>query len=162
LKALKPAGGRPGYGRGTGIPHPIDVHVGGRIRMRRLFLGMKQETLAKALGVSFQQVQKYEISANRVSASRLSAIADALRVPISFFFADLPTDGDQSSAMRERMYLPETIELVRLYFAIPDIELRRRFLEMVKAVAGATKSKTEALRLRQAGDRAGRGDGAGR
>jgi transcriptional regulator with XRE-family HTH domain len=143
-----PAGDRPRYGRGTGIPNPIDVHVGRRIRMRRLFLGMSQGTLAKALGVSFQQVQKYESGANRVSASRLSAMADALRVPISFFFADLPADGAQRSGkqreMRERMYLPETIELVRLYYAIPD-PVRRRFLEMVKAVAGATKSKRQAL-----------------
>jgi transcriptional regulator with XRE-family HTH domain len=109
--------------------------------MRRLFLGMSQGTLAKALGVSFQQVQKYESGANRVSASRLSAMADALRVPISFFFAD--ADGEKRSAKerekRERMNLSETIELVRLYYAIPHIEVRHRFLDMVKAVAGATK-----------------------
>jgi transcriptional regulator with XRE-family HTH domain len=101
---------------------------------------MQQETLAKALGVSFQQLQKYEMGANRVSASCLSAIADFLRVPISFFFADLPADGEKRSAKarerRERMYLPETIELVRLYYAIPHIEVRHRFLEMVKAAAG--------------------------
>ena len=79
------------YGRGTGIPHPIDVHVGKRIRMRRLFLGMNQKTY-KALGLTFQQVQKYECSASRVSASRLSAMADILGVPISFFFGDLQLD----------------------------------------------------------------------
>jgi transcriptional regulator with XRE-family HTH domain len=76
------------HGRGSGVPHPIDVLVGKRIRARRLFLGMSEEALANRLGVTFQQVQKYELSANRVSASRLSVIADALRVPISFFFAN--------------------------------------------------------------------------
>jgi ribosome-binding protein aMBF1 (putative translation factor) len=78
---LKPV---PKYGRGTGVPNPIDVHVGGRIRMRRLLLGMNQETLANALGLTFQQVQKYEGGANRVSASRLSAMAEILGVPISY------------------------------------------------------------------------------
>jgi transcriptional regulator with XRE-family HTH domain len=110
--------------------------------MRRRFLGMQQETLANALGLTYLQAQRYETGANRVTASRLSAIADTLRVPISFFFADLPT-GDQSSAeereTRERKHLPETIELVRLYFSIPDLEVRHRFLDLVKAVAGVTK-----------------------
>jgi transcriptional regulator with XRE-family HTH domain len=133
------------YGRGTGIPHPIDVHVGKRIRMRRLFLGMNQETLANALGVTFQQVQKYESGSNRVSASRLSAVADILRVPISFFFGDLQLgDTPQTPAAqesRERMERPETIELIRLYYQIPDPNVRHQFLEMVKAVAAATRSQ---------------------
>jgi transcriptional regulator with XRE-family HTH domain len=100
---------------------------------------MNQETLADALDLTFQQVQKYESAANRVSASRLSAIADTLGVPISFFFTDLPADGEQGSAEdnRERMRRPETIQLVRFYYAIPDLAVRQRFLEMVKAVAGA-------------------------
>src|SRR6202451_2299618 len=92
------ARGEAEYGRGTGIPNPIDVHVGKRIRMRRLFLGMNQETLANALGLTFQQVQKYEGGANRVSASRLSAMADILGVPISYFFGDLPTANAEVSA----------------------------------------------------------------
>src|SRR5712675_3034312 len=83
----------PKYGRGTGVPNPIDVHVGGRIRMRRLLLGMNQETLARALGLTFQQVQKYEGGANRVSASRLSQIAEVLGVTIAYFFTDLEADG---------------------------------------------------------------------
>ena len=78
-----------GYGRGTGVPDPVDIHVGGRIRTRRLLIGMNQETLARALGLTFQQVQKYEGGANRVSASRLSQIAETLGVPISHFFSDL-------------------------------------------------------------------------
>jgi transcriptional regulator with XRE-family HTH domain len=128
------------YGRGTGIPHPIDVHVGKRIRMRRLLLGMNQETLANALGLTFQQVQKYEGGANRVSASRLSAMSDILGVPISFFFGDLQlnTSGTpEERESRERIERPETIELIRLYYAIPDQRVRQQFLEMVKAVAAS-------------------------
>ena len=139
MKTLKKADEPPRYGRGTGIPNPIDVHVGKRIRMRRLFLGMNQEKLADALGLTFQQVQKYEGGANRVSASRLSAMADILGVPISFFFGDLQLDETGGTAeereTRERMERPETIELVRLYYAIPDARVRQQFLEMVKAVA---------------------------
>jgi transcriptional regulator with XRE-family HTH domain len=143
LKAQKAAGDAPRYGRGTGVPNPIDVHVGKRIRMRRLFLGMNQETLANALGLTFQQVQKYEGGANRVSASRLSAMADILGVPISFFFGDLhlgdspQTPEEQES--RQRMERPETIELVRLYYLIPDVEVREQFLKMVKVVAAAAR-----------------------
>ena len=129
------------YGRGTGIPNPIDVHVGKRMRMRRLFLGMNQETLADALGLTFQQVQKYEGGANRVSASRLSAMADILGVPISFFFGDLSLDGESETPeereSRERMERPETIELVRLYYAIADQRVRLQFLDLVKAVASS-------------------------
>jgi transcriptional regulator with XRE-family HTH domain len=138
------------YGRGTGIPNPIDVHVGKCIRMRRQLLGMNQETLANALGLTFQQVQKYENGANRVSASRLSAIADILDAPISFFFTGLRADGAGSPEEREardRMERPETIELIRNYYAIPDQRVRDQFRDLVKAVAavqvpvslGATK-----------------------
>jgi transcriptional regulator with XRE-family HTH domain len=133
------AGEPPRYGRGTGIPNPIDVHVGKRIRMRRLFLGMNQETLGRALGLTFQQIQKYENGGNRVSASRLSEVADFLGVPISFFFGDLHLDDESGTpeerALRQRLERPETIELIRLYYAIPDERVRRQFLEMVKAVA---------------------------
>ena len=110
--------------------------------MRRLFLGMNQETLANALGLTFQQVQKYEGGANRVSASRLSAMAEILGVPIPFFFGDLPVDDEKQTpaeqVSRERMERPETIELIRLYYAIPDENVRQQFLQMVKAVATAT------------------------
>lgn len=111
--------------------------------MRRLFLGMNQETLANALGLTFQQVQKYEGGANRVSASRLSAMAEILGVPIAFFYGDLPLDGASSTPeeqqARERMERPETIELVRLYYAIADSAVRQHFLDMVKAVAAAAR-----------------------
>ncbi len=127
------------YGRGTGIPHPVDVHVGKRIRVRRLLLGMNQDALAAALGPTFQQVQKYEHGANRVSASRLSAMGEILGVSISYFFGDMPAVDIEMSAeegrRRERMERPETIELIRFYYAIPDPTVRRRFLDMVKAIA---------------------------
>jgi transcriptional regulator with XRE-family HTH domain len=121
------------------VPHPVDVHVGKRIRMRRLLLGMNQGTLADALDLTFQQVQKYEHGTNRVSASRLSATADILGVPIAFFFEDLQIgDAPQSSKdrqQREHMEQSETIELIRLYYAIPDSKVRQQFLGMVKALA---------------------------
>ncbi|HTV46431.1 MAG TPA: helix-turn-helix transcriptional regulator [Stellaceae bacterium] len=138
----KPA---PKYGRGTGVPNPIDVHVGNRIRMRRLLLGMNQETLANALGLTFQQVQKYEGGANRVSASRLSAMAEILGVPISYFFGDLRADDAEISPedqrWREHLQRPETIEFIRLYYAIPDPKIRHNFLEMTKSLAESAEDK---------------------
>src|SRR5258707_5630775 len=108
-----------GYGRGTGVPDPVDIHVGARIRTRRLLIGMNQETLARALGLTFQQVQKYEGGANRVSASRLSQIAEILGVSISHFFSDLEPGGaaptQRELESRERLQRPETIELIRSY-----------------------------------------------
>ena len=91
-------GGSARYGRGTGVPDPVDVHVGARIRTRRLLLGMNQETLASALGLTFQQVQKYEGGANRVSASRLAEVAEVLGVPVAYFFNDLDLAGDIAHA----------------------------------------------------------------
>jgi transcriptional regulator with XRE-family HTH domain len=135
----------PEYGRGTGIPNPIDIHVGKRIRVRRLLLGMNQETLANALGLTFQQVQKYEHGANRVSASRLSATAEILGVPISDFFGDLPATrarvSAEEKARREQLEQPETIDLIRLYYAISDPTVRYRFLEMIKAIAESASKK---------------------
>jgi transcriptional regulator with XRE-family HTH domain len=132
-------GGNARYGRGTGIPDPVDVHVGVRIRMRRLLLGMNQETLASALGLTFQQVQKYEGGANRVSASRLAEMADVLGVSVSYFFNDLDLAGETATPdeqeIREIMQRPEAIELIRWYYAIADSGVREQFLEMVKTVA---------------------------
>ncbi len=133
------------YGRGTGVPDPVDIHVGARVRTRRLLIGMNQETLARALGLTFQQVQKYEGGANRVSASRLSQIAEILGVPIAYFFSDLEPDGSAPSAhdqeARQRLQRPETIELIRSYYAIADQQTRQQFLEMVKAVAQAQQPR---------------------
>jgi transcriptional regulator with XRE-family HTH domain len=144
-KELEEPKAPPKYGRGTGVPNPIDVHVGGRVRMRRLLLGMNQETLANALGLTFQQVQKYEGGANRVSASRLSAMAEILGVPISYFFGDLrPDDAEitpEDRQWREQLQRPETIEFIRLYYAIPDAKIRRQFLDMAKTVAESFEVK---------------------
>jgi transcriptional regulator with XRE-family HTH domain len=129
------------YGRGTGVPDPVDVQVGARIRTRRLLIGMNQEKLANALGLTFQQVQKYEAGANRVSASRLSQVSEILGVPISYFFSDLEPAGGSPGApeleARERLQRPETIELIRAYYAIGNPGVRQQFLDMVKAVAQA-------------------------
>jgi transcriptional regulator with XRE-family HTH domain len=133
----------PSFGRGTGVPDPVDVHVGSRVRTRRLLLGVNQERLARELGLTFQQVQKYESGANRVSASRLWEIAQILGVPISYFFSDVPSLQDEQATggedARERMRRPETLELIRLYYAIADQQLRQGFLDMVKAAAGAAQ-----------------------
>jgi len=106
---------------------------------------MNQETLANALGLTFQQVQKYEGGANRVSASRLAAVADILKVPISFFFGDLQSDDAKPSTAerewRENIERPETIELIRLYYAIPDPQVRQQFLDMVKSIAKVGEAK---------------------
>jgi len=124
------------YGRGSGVPHPIDVQVGKRIRARRRFCRMNQQTLALALGLTtFQQIQKYEQGTNRVSASKLSAIADTLGVPVSYFFIEGAPDRDA------RMEQSETIELIRCYYAFPSDRLRQQFLQMVKAVAGSSKRR---------------------
>jgi len=127
--------------RGTGVPHPVDLHVGARIRVRRLLLGMNQQTLAGHLGVTFQQVQKYEHGTNRISASRLSAVAEILDVPVSYFLADLQiNDGTLSieeKQSRERLQQPETIDLVRFYYAIADSAARQQFLDLVKAIAAS-------------------------
>jgi transcriptional regulator with XRE-family HTH domain len=94
---------------------------------------MNQQALATKLGLTFQQVQKYEHGANRVSASRLSVIADTLRVPVSFFFANSPIDHDA------RMEQPETIKLLRCYYSFANDRVRQRFLELVKAAAATGK-----------------------
>jgi transcriptional regulator with XRE-family HTH domain len=135
------------YGRGTGIPNPIDVHVGSRVRTRRLLLGMNQTKLGDALGLTFQQVQKYEIGANRISASRLAAVAEILGVPISYFFAELETPASRLTPaerrFRELQNQPETIELVRHFYAIADDNVRSLFLAMVKAIAASATSGRE-------------------
>ena len=137
---------RPGYRRSTGVANPIDVEVGGRIRTRRLLLGMNQQALADALDLTFQQVQKYEHGANRVSAPRLAAMATILAVPISYFFADLQSDGAELSVedktWRAQSQRPETIKLIRLFYAISNPEIRRQFLKMAKSMAaGGARSR---------------------
>ncbi len=136
-----------GYGRGTGKPHPVDVHVGARLRQHRTLLGMTQTDLGDALGMSFQQVQKYERGANRISASRLFDLARVLDVPIEYFFEDMPAEVGASSPAKESgrseepvSYEPnpmakrETLELVRAYYKIEDADVRKRLYELAKTL----------------------------
>jgi transcriptional regulator with XRE-family HTH domain len=132
-----------------GYPNPIDVHVGARIRLRRTLLGMSQGTLAEAIGLTFQQVQKYERGTNRVSSSRLVDMANALDVDVSYFFQEMPADVEkQTPAMlmsvkklpamdqeKDPMARRETLELVRAYYRIPDPAVRKRLAELTKTVA---------------------------
>ncbi|WP_294611123.1 helix-turn-helix domain-containing protein [Roseovarius sp.] len=114
------------------MPHPVDVHVGKRIRHRRWLVGMTQQQLAESVGIKFQQIQKYETGANRVSASRLWDIADSLEVEISFFFEGLEHEGDDVREKSENVPSDilgdkEALDLVRSYYAIPENQRRRLF-----------------------------------
>ena len=138
------------YGRGTGKPSPVDLHVGARVRMRRAFLGMSQTTLGEAIGLSFQQVQKYERGMNRIGSSRLYDLARVLDVPVEFFFEDMPAEVAASSPSERRgktdeptsyeldpMAKQETLELVRDYYKISNPQVRKRLFEVVKAIGAA-------------------------
>ena len=115
------------------MKHPVDVHVGKRVRHRRWMVGMTQQQLGDIVGIKFQQIQKYETGMNRISASRLWDIAQALDVSISFFFEGFEGEGRrrrQPAAMAERGDLladKEALELVRSYYAIPEAQRRRLF-----------------------------------
>ena len=142
-------------GRGKGIG-PIDAHAGRRLRQRRTLLGMSQTTLGDVLGLSFQQVQKYENGTNRISASRLFNLSRVLDVPVEFFFDDMPTAVAASSPATEKRgsskkppsYEPdpmarrETLELVRAYYKITDPEIRKPLFAMTKTL-GARLSKSD-------------------
>jgi transcriptional regulator with XRE-family HTH domain len=140
-----PRSARPG-GRGrrkADTPHPVDIHVGSRVRLRRIELGMSQEKLAAELGLTFQQVQKYERAANRISASRLYHIGKVLDVKVPFFyegysdagslsgFAEPPAEAFQSDLLQRR----DTIELVNAFYAIDNPTLRRQLLDLAKGLA---------------------------
>jgi len=130
-------------------PNPIDVHVGKRLRLRRTLLGMSQERLGELLGLTFQQVQKYERGVNRIGSSRLYELGQILDVPVSFFFDDMvgsrtPTEfaglaegaqrfehGSDGTMLLERR---ETLELIRAYYRISDSQVRKRLFELAKAL----------------------------
>ena len=121
-------------------PAAVDVHVGARIRMRRRFLGLNQTALASALGLTFQQVQKYERGSNRVSASKLYDIARTLKVTISFFFEGLPNQIEAGEpdptgqALHDFLTTPEGLELAEVFPRIGDPRMRRQLLEFARAV----------------------------
>ena len=132
-------------------PDPIDVQVGSRVRLRRDMLGLSQAKLGEAIGLTFQQVQKYERGANRISASKLHELARVLDVPVSFFFDDVdpvrapaipggfaePQGGSENDPLRRR----HTIELVEAYYAIEDPAKRRRLFELAQVLAGTLKKR---------------------
>ncbi len=138
---------KPRHGRSKGIS-PIDGHVGARVRLRRTLLGMTQTTLGDALGLTFQQVQKYERGTNRISSSRLYEMSQVLDVSIEYFFEDMPPAVAASSPAakkhRKAMKLPshapdimatqETLDLVCAYCKIEDAEIRRRLRELTKGL----------------------------
>ena len=142
-----------GHGRGKGIPSPADVHVGARVRQRRAFLGMSQTTLGDAIGLTFQQVQKYEKGTNRMGASRLYDLSQVLDVPIEYFFDDMPAAVAASSPVNKKRgkakkppsYEPdpmakrEALEFVRAYNKISDPQIRKHLFAMTKTL-GARSS----------------------
>ncbi len=137
-------------------PDPIDIHVGARLRMRRNLIGLSQEQLGKSLGLTFQQIQKYERGINRMGSSRLFQISKTLSVPVAYFFEDMPSmlgtaaqpgfgEGEQAALdgaaapeqkndydiMRRR----ETLELVRAYYRIQDEKQRRKLYDLIRSMA---------------------------
>jgi transcriptional regulator with XRE-family HTH domain len=126
-------------------PNPTDRHVGSRVRMRRMMLGMSQEKLGDALGLTFQQVQKYEKGTNRIGASRLQQIAHFLQVPVSFFFEGLPdlpagldgaAEAPSASYVSEFLATSEGLALTKAFMRIKDPKLRRRIVDLVSQIAG--------------------------
>jgi transcriptional regulator with XRE-family HTH domain len=123
-------------------PNPTDAYVGSRLRLRRKMLGLSQEKLGEKLGITFQQIQKYEKGTNRVGASRLQAISAALDVPVSYFFPDTGRDGrtagmqeEGTTFMMDFMSTSEGLELSRAFVKIRSAKLRRKVLELVRAMA---------------------------
>ena len=129
------------------IPNPIDVHVGNRVRMRRMLIGMSQEKLGERLGLTFQQVQKYEKGSNRVSASRLYQMSQILGVPVQFFFDDVTgaetdgggrlAEGSGTGEIMDFLNSSEGIQLNRAFNEISSTTIRRRVIELVKSIAGS-------------------------
>ena len=131
-------------------PNPIDIHVGSRIRLRRTMLGMSQEKLGESLGITFQQIQKYEKGTNRVGASRLQNISSILNVPVSFFFEDAPGDKSTPGGMAEAqssnyvvdfLSSSEGLQLNRAFVKIADPKVRRKIVDLVKALAAEAESE---------------------
>ena len=135
-------------------PDPIDIHVGARLRMRRNLIGLSQEQLGKSLGLTFQQVQKYERGINRMGSSRLFQVAKTLSVPVAYFFEDLPfalnipqqgfPEGESATLEKtalehqnnyDIMRRRETLELIRAYYRIQDNKQRRKIYELIRSMA---------------------------
>jgi transcriptional regulator with XRE-family HTH domain len=133
----------------TKHPNPVDKHVGSRVRMRRLMLAMSQEKLADQLGITFQQVQKYEKGTNRVSASRLQHMCNILAVPVSFFFENAPQPGANDRArpatlstdnVDEFLASSDGLALLKAFMEIDDTALRRSVVRLVEGIAQSGRS----------------------
>ena len=132
----------------TNKPDPIDAHVGSRVRLRRTLLGMSQSKLGDPLGLTFQQIQKYERGANRIASSRLYRLSKILDVPVAFFFDEMAqgiatsakgvAEKEQKSFEPDRLATRETLELVRAYYRVKDEKVRKRLFELVKAIGKAS------------------------
>ena len=129
------------------VPNPIDRHVGSRVRMRRMMLGMSQEKLGDALGLTFQQVQKYEKGANRIGASRLQQISQILQVPVSFLFESAPSsqradpleglsEAPSPAYVSDFLATSDGLALTKAFVRIKDAKLRRRIVDLVEQIAG--------------------------
>jgi transcriptional regulator with XRE-family HTH domain len=118
------------------MKHPVDVHVGQRVRQRRWMVGMTQQQLGNKVGIKFQQIQKYETGTNRISASRLWDIAAALDVPVSFFFEGLSSQDMPVDAHGDILTDKEALELVRAYYSIPETQ-RRRLFDLARVLSDA-------------------------
>jgi transcriptional regulator with XRE-family HTH domain len=128
----------------TKAPNPVDKYVGSRVRMRRIMLGMSQEKLGEALGLTFQQIQKYEKGTNRVGASRIQQISEILQVPVSFLFEGGPTaiagaegsgEGTSPTYVSDFLATSEGLALTRAFTRITDAKLRRSIVDLVEKIA---------------------------
>ncbi|KQT83934.1 helix-turn-helix transcriptional regulator [Aurantimonas sp. Leaf443] len=133
-------------------PNPIDQHVGSRVRLRRTMLGMSQEKLGESLGITFQQIQKYEKGSNRIGASRLQRISEVLNVPVSYFFEDAPGSGGAGGLhepaapdyVADFLSSSEGLQLTRAFIRISDPKVRRRIIDLVKSFADAAEADSKA------------------
>ena len=143
--------------KGSRRANPIDIHVGSRVRFRRMLLGMSQEKLGEKLGLTFQQVQKYEKGINRIGASRLYDLAQVLGVPVQFFYEEAPigesradaadgqpADGQDEHSIVEFLRSRDGLELNRAFVRIPDLKARRAIVDLVRSLANETASNTAA------------------
>ncbi len=129
-------------------PNPVDILLGSKVRLRRSLIGMSQEKLAEAIGLTFQQVQKYEKGLNRIGAARLWQISNILQTPISFFYEDINKDNSKSSIAEntteieyDLMQRKETVDLIRYYYQIEDPKIAKNVLNLVKSIASSSNDE---------------------